>query len=277
MLNALIVIPARLEATRLPGKPLAEIAGEPMIVHVWRRACAAEAGRVVVATDAEEVRNVIRSAGGEAVMTRADHASGSDRVFEAINKVDPEGDAEFIVNLQGDLPTLEPQLIHACIAPLRAKGPHITTLAAPITQDHERDNPNVVKVVGTPIRSADADPRPSRGAQPRLGAAPAAMPHPASPDAPVEMLRALYFTRANAPYGEGPLYHHIGIYGYRRPALERFVSLRPSPLELRERLEQLRALEDGMRIDVAVVDTVPLGVDTPEDLERARAHLAAKA
>lgn len=273
MLNALIVIPARLEATRLPGKPLAEIAGEPMIVHVWRRACAAEVGRVVVATDAEDVRDVIRSAGGEAVMTRADHASGSDRVFEAINKVDPEGDAEFIINLQGDLPTLEPHLIHACIAPLRVKGPHITTLAAPITQDHERDNPNVVKVVGTPIRATDADPRPGRGAPPRLGAAPAAMPPPSTPDATaVEMLRALYFTRATAPHGDGPLYHHIGIYGYRRPALERFVSLRPSPLELRERLEQLRALEDGMRIDVAVVDTVPLGVDTPEDLERARAH-----
>jgi len=250
MFNALIVIPARLEATRLPGKPMADIAGEPMIVHVWRQACAAEAGRVVVATDADEVFNAIRAAGGEAVKTRADHASGSDRVFEAINHVDPEGGAEFIVNVQGDLPTLDPSLIRACIEPLRSKGPHITTLAAEITAEEERENPNVVKVVGTPVGTGSSVGKSGRQSQ---------------------TLRALYFTRAQAPHGEGPLYHHIGIYGYRRPALERFVSLRPSPLEKRERLEQLRALEDGMRIDVAVVDTVPLGVDTPADLERARA------
>jgi len=242
--NALIVIPARLEATRLPGKPLADIAGEPMIVHVWRRAHAAASGRVVVATDSDKICAVVRSAGGEAVMTRADHASGSDRVYEAVNKVDPDGEADFIVNLQGDLPSLEPHLVEACLAPLRAKGPHIATLAAEIHDAAERDNPNVVKVVGTPA-----------GASPNV-------------------LRALYFTRATAPFGEGPLYHHIGIYAYRRSALERFVALRPSHLEKREKLEQLRALEDGMRIDVAIVDTVPLGVDTPADLERARELLA---
>ena len=244
MASALIVIPARMQATRLPGKPLADIHGEPMIVHVWRRAMAAEVGRVVVATDSEEIRSAIRKAGGEAVMTRADHISGSDRVYEAISRVDPDGDFDLIVNLQGDLPTLEPHLVQACLAPLREKGPQIATLTAEITEPSERDNPNVVKVVGTPVP----------GHQKRL--------------------RALYFTRATAPAGEGPLYHHIGIYAYRRSAIERFVSLRPSPLELREKLEQLRALEDGMRIDVAIVDTVPLGVDTPHDLERARLLLA---
>lgn len=222
-----------------------EIAGEPMIVHVWRQAHAAESGRVVVATDAEEIAEAITKAGGEAVMTRKDHASGSDRVFEAVNKVDPDGLADFIVNLQGDLPTLEPRLVRACIGPLMEAGPDISTLAAEIHDEAERSNPNVVKVVGTPLRagqSGDGE----------------------------EVLRALYFTRATAPFGEGPLYHHIGIYGYRRTALERFVTLKPSPLELREKLEQLRAIEEGMRIDVAIVDTVPLGVDTPADLERAR-------
>lgn len=246
MSRCLIVIPARMQATRLPGKPLADIAGEPMIVHVWRRAMAAESGRVVVATDADEIVAAVRKAGGEAVMTRADHASGSDRVFEAVAKVDPDGDAELIVNLQGDLPTLEPRLVTRCLAPLAEKGPHIATLAAEITEPEERTNPNVVKVVGTPA----GGPR---------------------------QLRALYFTRATAPHGEGPLYHHIGIYAYRRSALEQFVTLRPSPLELREKLEQLRALEHGMRIDVAIVDTVPLGVDTPADLERARQMLASTA
>ncbi len=241
MPKILVVIPARLKATRLPNKPLADIHGEPMIVHVWRRAMAAEAGRVVVATDSEAIVSAIRNAGGEAVMTRADHASGSDRIYEAVNKVDPESDAEIIVNLQGDLPTLEPRLVTACCAPLMTKGPDIATLAAEIRDQHERTNPNVVKVVGTPV--ADG-----------------------------QRLRALYFTRATAPHGDGPLYHHIGIYAYRRVALERFIGWKPSTLEIRERLEQLRALENGLRIDATIVDTVPLGVDTPSDLERAR-HL----
>jgi 3-deoxy-manno-octulosonate cytidylyltransferase (CMP-KDO synthetase) len=245
MASTIIFIPARMRATRLPGKPLADIGGEPMIVHVWRRARAAETGRVVVATDSDEIASAIRKAGGEAVMTRADHISGSDRVFEALSKVDPDGDAEIIVNLQGDLPTLEPHLVTACLAPLRAKGPHIATIAAEIRDEADKTAPSIVKVVGTPLGTG-----------------------------PPRVLRALYFTRACAPYGDGPLYHHIGIYAYRRTALERFVALRPSPLELRENLEQLRALEDGMRIDVALVDTVPLGVDTPADLERARRMLA---
>ena len=243
MAQVLTVIPARLAATRLPGKPLADIAGTPMIVHVWRRAMEAALGRVVVATDAEEIAKAVRDAGGEAVMTSAGHPSGSDRVYEAVSKLDPEGDIEFVVNLQGDLPTLEPRLIEACLAALSGKGPDIATLAAEIRDEAERTAPHIVKVVGTPVRGA------------------------------TDRLRALYFTRASAPHGDGPLYHHIGIYGYRRVALERFVSLPPSPLEKREKLEQLRALEDGMRIDVAIVDTVPLGVDTPADLERARREL----
>lgn len=239
MLHVLTVIPARMQATRLPGKPMADIEGTPMIVHVWRRALAAEIGRVVVATDAREIYEAIRAAGGEAVMTRADHSSGSDRVFEAVNKVDPDNAVEVVINLQGDLPTLDPVLIGACLGPLKDPAVHIATLAAVIQEAEEKTNPNVVKVVGSPLKATGR-------------------------------LRALYFTRATAPHGEGPLYHHIGIYAYRRPALERFVSMPPSYLEKREKLEQLRALEDGMRIDVTIVDTVPLGVDTPADLERAR-------
>ncbi len=253
MPQTLIVIPARMAATRLPGKPLAEIAGQPMIVHVWRRAMEAATGRVVVATDSQEIVAAIQKAGGEAVMTRADHPSGSDRVYEVVSTLDPEGDVEIVVNLQGDLPTLEPRLIGACLAPLSGKGadrggaergPDIVTLAAEIKDDADRTAAHVVKVVGTPVKGAE------------------------------NRLRALYFTRSTAPYGDGPLYHHIGIYAYRRQTLERFVSLPPSHLEQREKLEQLRALEDGMRIDVAIVDTIPLGVDTPADLERARRELA---
>jgi len=239
MQRTLVVIPARMQASRLPGKPLADIAGEPLIVHVWRRAMAAETGRVVVATDTEEIVAAVRKAGGEAVLTRVDHASGSDRVFEAVNHVDPEGDFEIILNLQGDLPAMEPGIVRDCLAPLQDKGPQIATIAAVITVAENRTDPNVVKVVGAPTQV------PGR-------------------------LRALYFTRATAPAGDGPLYHHFGMYAYRRSALERFVSLRPSTLEKREQLEQLRALEDGMRIDVTLVDSVPVEVNTPEDLERAR-------
>jgi 3-deoxy-manno-octulosonate cytidylyltransferase (CMP-KDO synthetase) len=243
MSETLIAIPSRLAATRLPNKPLADILGEPMIVHVWRRAVAAKVGRVIVATDAVEIRDVIARAGGEAVMTRADHTNGSDRIHEAITAIDPKRSYTRIVNLQGDLPTIDPALVQACLAPLETPQVDIATLAAVITRPEERDNPAVVKAIGTPI----------------------------GPD----RMRALYFTRATAPTGDGPLYHHIGMYAYRRAALERYVTLKPAPLELRERLEQLRALENGMRIDIQVVDTVPLGVDTPEELERARKVLAA--
>jgi 3-deoxy-manno-octulosonate cytidylyltransferase (CMP-KDO synthetase) len=215
--------------------------GLPMIVQVVRRASEAGVGRVVVATDTEAIRQAVERHGGEAVMTRSDHQSGSDRIFEALRTVDPGGAVRYIVNVQGDLPTIEPENIRASLAPLLDGPADIATLAAEIRFEAERTNPNVVKVVGSPC----------------------------GPD----RLRALYFTRATAPWGEGPLYHHIGLYAYRREALERFVALPPSRLEQRERLEQLRALEAGMRIDVSLVDAVPLGVDTPEDLERARAML----
>jgi 3-deoxy-manno-octulosonate cytidylyltransferase (CMP-KDO synthetase) len=244
MTDVLILIPARMASTRLPGKPLAEIAGEPMIVHVLRRAQAAELGAVVVATDSAEVVQAVEKAGGRAVLTRDDHTSGSDRIFEALGKVDPQGDAKIVINVQGDLPTLAPHHIAAALRLLDDDAVDIGTLAATITKAEERTNPNVVKVVGSPVARS--------------------------------RLRALYFTRATAPSGDGPLHHHIGLYAYRRAALARFVELPPSPLEQRERLEQLRALEAGMRIDVAIVDGVPLGVDTPEDLETARAMLTSR-
>jgi 3-deoxy-manno-octulosonate cytidylyltransferase (CMP-KDO synthetase) len=242
MSDVIVLIPARMASTRLPGKPLADIAGEPMIVHVMRRAQAAELGPVVIATDSEAIAACVEKAGGRALMTRADHASGSDRIFEALATADPQDRARIIVNVQGDLPTLSPSDLTAALAPLADPAVDIGTLAAEISNADERTNPNVVKVVGSPVAA--------------------------------NRLRALYFTRATAPAGEGPLYHHIGLYAYRRAALARFVALPPSALERRERLEQLRALEAGMRVDVAIVAGVPLGVDTPEDLERAREMLA---
>ena len=242
MSDPIVLIPARLKATRLPEKPLADILGEPMIVHVWRRACEAGIGPVAVATDAPGIAAAVEKAGGRAVMTRDDHVSGSDRIFEAVEAIDPEGRHDTVVNVQGDLPTIDPRAIAAAITPLADAAVDIATLAAAILRPEERTDPNVVKLVGSEVA-------PGR-------------------------LRALYFTRATAPSGEGPLYHHIGLYAYRRRALARFVALPPSPLERRERLEQLRALEAGMRIDAVVVDDVPLGVDAPHDLERARAILA---
>lgn len=239
--RALVLIPARMAATRLPGKPLLDIAGLPMIVHVVRRADAARIGRVVVATDAPDIAEVVRAHGGETVMTRTDHPSGSDRIFEALQALDGAGQIDTVINVQGDLPTIAPEDIRAVLTPLADPEVDIATLAAVIRKDEEHTNPNVVKVIGSPLSAT--------------------------------RLRALYFTRATAPYGDGPRYHHIGLYAYRRSALARFVALPPSPLETREKLEQLRALEAGMRIDVTVVDTVPLGVDTPHDLETARQML----
>jgi 3-deoxy-manno-octulosonate cytidylyltransferase (CMP-KDO synthetase) len=236
--RTLVLIPARMASTRLPGKPLLDIAGLPMIVHVLRRAEAARIGRVAVATDTAEIAEVVKAHGGEAVMTHADHPSGSDRIFEALGRLDPDGRAEIVVNLQGDFPTIRTDNIAAVLGPLADPAVDIATLAAQIHTEEEATNPNVVKVVGSP-----------------LGAS---------------RMRALYFTRATAPHGDGPRYHHIGLYAYRRAALERFVSLPPSTLERQEMLEQLRALEAGMRIDVTVVDTVPRGVDTAPDLETAR-------
>lgn len=238
----LVLIPARMAATRLPGKPLLDIAGLPMIVHVLRRAEAAQIGRVAVATDTPEIAAAVRAAGGEAVMTRPDHPSGSDRIYEAMTILDPKGETEIVVNLQGDFPTITPDIIRAALPPLDDAAVDISTLAAQIHTEEEDQAQSVVKAVGSPISE--------------------------------RRLRALYFTRATAPYGDGPRYHHIGLYAYRRAALEKFVRLPPSPLERQEKLEQLRALEAGMRIDVTIVDTVPRGVDTPADLETARQILA---
>lgn len=241
MAKTLILIPARMASTRLPGKPLADIAGEPMIVHVWRRAMEADAGSVVVAADDPAIVSAVEQAGGRAVLTGFHHQSGSDRIFEALGLADPQGNCDIIVNVQGDLPTVEPASIRAAHALLADPLVDIATVAAEIRRAGERTDPNVVKVIGSPVS-------PGR-------------------------LRALYFTRATAPWGGGPLFHHIGLYAYRRAALARYVALSPSPLELREKLEQLRALEAGMRIDAAIVGEVPLGVDTPHDLERARQML----
>lgn len=241
--KTLVLIPARIASTRLPGKPLADICGLPMIVQVAKRAREAAIGRIVVAVDHEDTYAAVANAGFEVVMTRRDHQSGSDRIYEALQVVDPEGRAEIIVNVQGDLPTIDPETIRASLRPLENPAVDIATLTVEIKDEEEKTAPSVVKVVG----SAISDNR----------------------------LRALYFTRTTAPYGNGPLYHHIGLYAYRRAALAKFVSLGPSPLELRESLEQLRALEAGMRIDVEIVDTIPLGVDTPADLEKARRILSA--
>ena len=243
--KTLILIPARMASTRLPGKPLADICGLPMIVQVAMRAKDAQAGRIAVAVDHQDVFDAVTAAGFEAVMTRVDHQSGSDRIHEALLKSDPERKAEIVINVQGDLPTIEPETIRAALRPLENPDVDIATLTVEIEDEDEKTNPNVVKVVGSPLSQT--------------------------------RLKALYFTRATAPHGNGPLYHHIGLYAYRRAALEKFVSLPPSTLEKRESLEQLRALEAGMRIDAEIVKSIPLGVDTPADLEKARRFLSVKA
>ncbi len=238
--NPIVVIPARMASTRLPGKPLAEIAGEPMIVHVWRRAVEAAVGPVLVAAAEPEIAEAVHRAGGRAAMTRLDHLSGSDRVFEALQAVDPDRAHDAIINLQGDLPAIDPAALRTALAPLADPAVDIATLAAAIVDADERHDPSVVKAVISLAPGA------------RVG-------------------KAIWFGRLPAPGGAGPLYHHIGLYAYRRAALELFVALPPAPLEQRERLEQLRALEAGMRIDAALVDSVPLGVDTAADLARVRA------
>ncbi|MEX2453999.1 MAG: 3-deoxy-manno-octulosonate cytidylyltransferase [Rhodospirillaceae bacterium] len=239
-----IVIPARLAATRFPGKPLADLLGEPMIVHVWRRAMEADVGPVLVACGDAAIAEAVAAAGGQAVMTDPGLPSGSDRIHQALGVFDPAGRHDAVINLQGDLPTIDPAVIAAVLDPLGTPDVDIATLAVEIADDRERTDPNVVKAVIALPEGA------------RIG-------------------RALYFSRATVPSAPaGPHYHHIGLYGFRRAALDRFVAMPPGRLEILERLEQLRALEAGMRIDVALVDTVPLGVDTPADLDRARALLA---
>lgn len=242
MPHPLLVIPARMAASRLPGKPLADIAGRPMIVHVLARAQAARIGPVLVATDSDAIAAAVTRAGGRAVLTAPDHPSGTDRVAEAVARIDPEGRHDLVVNLQGDEPEIDPDCLRAVLGPLADAGVDIATLAAPIADPAERADPNVVKVVGT--------------------------------EAGPGRLRALCFTRADAPWGEGLSWRHIGVYAFRRAALARYVALPPSPLEKRERLEQLRALEAGLRIDVALVERSWRGIDTPADLDAARERFA---
>lgn len=242
MTSALVVIPSRMAATRLPQKPLADIAGKPMIVRVLEQALAADIGPVTVACDDERILEAVRDHGGNAVLTRPDHESGSDRIHEAARLVDPDGRHDVILNLQGDVPLIEPAAIRAAFAPLADPEVQIGTIMTEIRTEEDRQDPSFVKAVVTAIAGA--------------------------------RYRALYFTRATAPTGPGPLFQHIGVYAYRRSALDRFVSLPPSPLEQREKLEQLRALEAGMRIDVSLVDSAPMDVNTPQDLERARKALA---
>ncbi|WP_273756015.1 3-deoxy-manno-octulosonate cytidylyltransferase [Bartonella sp. MM73XJBT] len=241
-LEPIILIPARMGSTRLPQKALAEISGKPMIVHVAEQAKKAAIGRTLVATDHNDIAKAVTAYGHECIITCGDHKSGSDRIYEALMHIDPEQRYNTILNVQGDLPTITPHEIISALRPLENSFTDIATLAAKISDENEKSDPNVVKIIGSPLSQ--------------------------------NRLRALYFTRATAPYGDGPLYHHIGIYAYRRGALEKFVALKPSPLEQREKLEQLRALEHNMRIDVEIIDTIPLSVDTQSDLERVRKILA---
>lgn len=238
-MNCVVIIPARMASTRLPGKPLADICGAPMIVRVWRSAIAADIGPVVIAAGDAEIVTALRAEGGTAVLTNPGLPSGTDRVFAAAEHFDSAHAYEIVVNLQGDLPLLDPHCLRAVKQTLETSGADIATLAARIEDAADFDNPNVVK----PVISWEQD-----------------KPYG----------RALYFSRSRVPSGAGELYHHIGIYAFRRAALARFVSLPPSPLETRENLEQLRALEYGMTIAVGVVDRPPLSVDTPADLARVR-------
>jgi len=243
-MNPIILIPARMASTRLPDKPLADIHGKPVIAHVMARAQESKLGRVVVACAETAIKAAVEKAGGEAVLTDPSLPSGSDRILAALKIIDPAGKHDAVINVQGDLPTLDPSLIVRAFNLLQNPQTDIGTLAAVIVKEAEKANPNVVKAIAEIDFSKNE----------KIG-------------------RALYFTRATAPSGEGPLLHHIGLYTYKRAALEKFVAAPPSFLEKRERLEQLRALAIGLRIDVAVVNTVPLGVDTPEDLEEARRAL----
>jgi 3-deoxy-manno-octulosonate cytidylyltransferase (CMP-KDO synthetase) len=243
MTEPIIVIPARMRAERLPGKPLLDIGGTPLVVHVWRRAREAGLGPVIVAADSPDIVRAVEAAGGVAILTRADHASGSDRVFEAVMAGDRETGHDIVINLQGDMPNIDPQSIRAAADLLADFAVDIGTLAHSTAGSQLAEAPNTVKVIATPVAE--------------------------------KRLRALYFTRAAAPYGAGDLLQHIGVYAFRRAALARFAALPRSPLEKRERLEQLRALEAGMRIDVALVNPAPVNVDTPADLARARAYFEA--
>ena len=238
----IIIIPARLAASRLPGKPLAEIDGKPMIQLVWERAIAADIAPVYVATDDRDIANVISSLGGKAVMTRTDHPSGSDRIFEAVETIDPDKNISQILNLQGDLPDLSPDIPRLLGVILDHSNTDLATLVTPASQD-EASRTQVVKAVVSWQNETFG--------------------------------KAIYFSRAAVPTGTNALWHHIGVYGWRRDALAHFVSQPPSKLELAEKLEQLRAIELGMTITVGKIATAPRGIDTAEDLEAARLRAAA--
>ncbi len=242
-MNPIVLIPSRLAATRLPRKPLADIHGRAMILHVLDRGREADIGPVAVACADQEIADAVRADGGIAILTDPTLPRGSDRVQAALAALDPEGRHDVVVNLQGDLPTIPPAYIRAVLAPLADPSIDIATLVAPITTAEEAAASSVVKAA-------------------------------CAFDGGRAVAPALYFSRAAIPWGEGPLWHHIGIYAFRRTALARFVALPESPLERRESLEQLRALEAGMRIACARVEHAPFGVDTPADLDRARADLA---
>ncbi len=244
-MNPIILIPARMASQRLSQKPLQIINDDPMIVHVWRRAIEADIGEVVVACDDERIAQAIQAKGGRAILTDPDLPSGSDRIWAALEQVDPAAKYDVVINMQGDLPDLNPSLLQKVLKPLHNEQVDIGTLGIAFDNDEDRNDPNQVKII---LSKED---------------------HKTSG-------RALYFSRANAPYGAAEAFYHIGIYAYRRPALAKFISLPVSGLEKTEKLEQLRALEAGLRIDVELVDQKPVGVDTPEDLERARLSLAIK-
>ena len=240
--NTIVVIPARMASTRLPGKPLADINGVPMIVHVWQRAVAANVGQVLVAAAENEIAEVIRRAGGDAIVTDPALPSGSDRIAEALRLRDPSRRFSFVLNLQGDLPTIDSLSIQRCLAGLVNEQAEISTIAARIEAEADVANPNIVKAI-TPL----GDER--------------------------EVAFARDFVRNVGPEHAAPYWHHIGVYAYRRKSLEQFVALPVSAGEADRKLEQMRALDNGMRIVVVRVETVPLGVDTPDELEIARQML----
>jgi 3-deoxy-manno-octulosonate cytidylyltransferase (CMP-KDO synthetase) len=240
--NTVVVIPARMASTRLPGKPLADIHGLPMIVHCWKRAVEANVGQVLVAAAEVEIAQAIQAQGGDAIVTNPALPSGSDRIAEALTLRDPHRKFDFVVNLQGDLPTIDTLSIQRCLAGLVNEAADISTIAARIETQDDVDNPNIVKAIA-PLN----DER--------------------------EVAFARDFVRTVGPEHAPPYWHHIGMYAYQRPVLERFVSLPVSEREASRKLEQMRALDNGMRIVVVRVDTVPLGVDTPHDLEIARRML----
>ena len=235
--NTAIIIPARLASTRLPNKPLLPINGKPMIMHVWEQAVAAEIGEVIVATDSDQIKQVISEAGGNCELTRSNHQSGTDRIYEALENFDQNKNINFIINLQGDLPQINRECLSSVVNLLSDEAAEVSTLACEMTDHDEINSKSIVKAI------ADINPNTKIG-------------------------RAINFTRTPEASINGNYLHHIGLYAYTRSALEKFVHLAPSTREIDQKLEQLRALDNQMRIDIQLIDFLPLGVDTPEDLEK---------